>query len=174
MPRIKCTCNILTPALPCLKKNVQKVFFCQTEPKQLIMSTKKWTNVDVMFLSNMTPSGIVRPSDVTIVHFFWRHYKLLNSVCCQFRLLDLICWSIRSSSKRGGDLSLFYPVGMISLLEYKKIWCNIQVIIYIDYLYNVHTHKILVQKVFYKNFCSILNTKVDNCEWGVIKSLELP
>ena len=54
--------------------------------------------------------------------------------------MDLNYWSLRTSSKRGGEgvkgevggRSLFQPDTSFSLLEYKIIWCKIQVIIIRD------------------------------------------
>ena len=56
--------------------------------------------------------------------------------CRQFCLLILVNWSVRLSSRRGGDkkgwmkVSLFQPAASITLSEYINIWSNIQVIIY--------------------------------------------
>ena len=54
--------------------------------------------------------------------------------------MDLFYWSFRSSSKRGGygvkgvwmawGISFFQPSTIITLSEYIKIWCNIQVMKY--------------------------------------------
>ena len=48
--------------------------------------------------------------------------------------MDYINWSFRQYIRRGGNvikgLSLFQPAESITLLEYMKIWCDIQVIIY--------------------------------------------
>ena len=53
--------------------------------------------------------------------------------------MELIYWSVRSSSRRTGDgikridggVLLFSQATSITLLKYmKKVWCNIQVIIY--------------------------------------------
>ena len=52
--------------------------------------------------------------------------------------LDITYWSVRSSSKRGGDVektqegrcggSLFWPAPSFTLLEYINIFCKIQVV----------------------------------------------
>ena len=67
--------------------------------------------------------------------------------------MNIIYWSVYSLSRRGWsigrreEVSLFQPAASFTLLEYTKLWCNIQVMIYLFFLHGVncllhHHHRV--------------------------------
>ena len=73
----------------------------------------------------------------------------------QVAKMELIYWPVRLSSRRGeyevkgGVESFFYPAASFILLENRKIWCKIQVIIYPSVIVFLKKYKNFSKKTFF-------------------------